>query len=455
MDSYGKMKAREESEKALLMIPPDRIKTEEQTRKHFDSEKIKEKAQSIREHGLLQPITVQKAAGDDYLLVMGERRFRSAKAAGLKEVPCVVLARARSKDERREMRYQENTLREGFTAIEKAQDIRELLSERDKDGRPRHTLDSVAKKRRYKDRQMVQRLDKLNDLSQSVKKMVEFVSLDASTACLIPRVPPKVQEKYATAICYPADRSEPLSSREANKLLPDFIRDLKKARFDKKDATILPIEYDKANERVAGGACTDCPVADFTQGRRTCGNPSCFDRKGERSRSVTAGVNSEAEYWQRAERDRMIRGMAESAPVSLGDRELIARLEWKCRNVIREAERKRKRDLEARIVRLKRSSNGRELSEADKAQVRDLEAEVIWLSQDFGQCLTPEQIAAMGEMLEKLHRKEEHEGARVALSEADKARVRDLHAKVKEIEGPLPGYTKVFTLLGLLPNKNA
>src|SRR3990172_4422006 len=65
------------------------IPNEYQPRKHFDDEKLKELAASIKEQGVIQPIIVHKA-GSGYELIAGERRWRASRLAGLKTVPALV-----------------------------------------------------------------------------------------------------------------------------------------------------------------------------------------------------------------------------------------------------------------------------------------------------------------------------------------------------------------------------
>lgn len=61
-----------------------------QPRRHFDEEALNELAQSIAEHGILQPLVVRPIEGDHYEIIAGERRFRAGQQAGLSRVPCVV-----------------------------------------------------------------------------------------------------------------------------------------------------------------------------------------------------------------------------------------------------------------------------------------------------------------------------------------------------------------------------
>ena len=70
----------------LYMIAPN----PNQPRKYFDSAAMEELKNSILEYGLIQPITVRCAAGGEYELVAGERRFRAAQMAGLEEIPAVI-----------------------------------------------------------------------------------------------------------------------------------------------------------------------------------------------------------------------------------------------------------------------------------------------------------------------------------------------------------------------------
>lgn len=73
------------------MIPVEDIRPNpDQPRKNFDREKLRELAQSLKENGMLQPVTVT-LRGNRPMLVAGERRWRAAKMAGLKEIPCIAV----------------------------------------------------------------------------------------------------------------------------------------------------------------------------------------------------------------------------------------------------------------------------------------------------------------------------------------------------------------------------
>ena len=99
-----------------------------QPRKAFDNDKIMELADSIKEHGVLQPIIVAKK-DNYYQIIAGERRWRASKVAGLKTIPAIV----RDYDERkiREVALIENIQRENLNPIETAKALKELMEEHD------------------------------------------------------------------------------------------------------------------------------------------------------------------------------------------------------------------------------------------------------------------------------------------------------------------------------------
>ena len=89
-----------------------------QPRQHFDKEKLEELTQSIKIHGVLQPIVVVKK-GPKFLIVAGERRYRASKLAGLKKIPAVV--RDLSDQNRLELSLIENIQRDNLNVLETAE----------------------------------------------------------------------------------------------------------------------------------------------------------------------------------------------------------------------------------------------------------------------------------------------------------------------------------------------
>ncbi len=96
----------------------------DQPRKVFDEEKLEELANSIKEHGVLQPIIVTKK-DDYYQIIAGERRWRASKLAGLKTIPTIV--RDYDKKKIREVSLIENIQRENLNPVETAKAIKELM----------------------------------------------------------------------------------------------------------------------------------------------------------------------------------------------------------------------------------------------------------------------------------------------------------------------------------------
>lgn len=109
----------------VLKVSMNFIKAnKDQPRKYFDPEKISELAQSIKEHGVIQPIILNKE-GDTYSVIAGERRFRAAKSIGLSEIPAIIMNL--DNKEVLEISLIENIQREDLNPIEEALAYKRLL----------------------------------------------------------------------------------------------------------------------------------------------------------------------------------------------------------------------------------------------------------------------------------------------------------------------------------------
>lgn len=106
----------------ISSIEPNRS----QPRKDFNLELLQELADSIKQYGVLQPLLVQKQ-GDYYSIIAGERRWRAAKMAGLKEIPVVI--REYTKQQTMEIALIENVQREDLNPIEEAKAYQQLMQE--------------------------------------------------------------------------------------------------------------------------------------------------------------------------------------------------------------------------------------------------------------------------------------------------------------------------------------
>jgi ParB family chromosome partitioning protein len=98
-----------------------------QPRTHFDQQELEELAQSIRQHGILQPILVSQQPDGSFLLITGERRWRAVQLAGLPTVPAMV--KEATPQESLEMALVENIQRSDLNPLEEAQAYRQLLDE--------------------------------------------------------------------------------------------------------------------------------------------------------------------------------------------------------------------------------------------------------------------------------------------------------------------------------------
>lgn len=113
----------------LAEIPLDRLSPNpEQPRTHFAEEGIIELADSIRRHGVLQPLLVSEDDDGGYLVIAGERRWRAAREAGLKTVPAVIRERLGARDELA-LALVENLQRRDLSALEEARAFEHLRSE--------------------------------------------------------------------------------------------------------------------------------------------------------------------------------------------------------------------------------------------------------------------------------------------------------------------------------------
>lgn len=117
-----------EEKSRIQMIPIDKLeRCAYQPRRHFDRQALEELAQTIREHGLIQPIVVRPKGKDRYEIIAGERRWRAAQLVGLERIECKVS----DYDNRQvaEMAVIENLQREDLNPIEEAQSYQRLIDE--------------------------------------------------------------------------------------------------------------------------------------------------------------------------------------------------------------------------------------------------------------------------------------------------------------------------------------
>ena len=163
-----------------------------QPRKVFDIEKLQLLADSIQEHGIVQPIVVKKNDNGFYTIIAGERRWRAARIAGISDVPVVI----KDYDEKTvaEVSLIENLQREDLNPIEEALGYSRLIEEF------KLTQDEVSKKV-GKSRSAVTNSLRLLNLAPNVKKLVEQLEISAGHArALLAIDDMDLQEKIAYKI---------------------------------------------------------------------------------------------------------------------------------------------------------------------------------------------------------------------------------------------------------------
>jgi ParB family chromosome partitioning protein len=113
---------------SVSMVKTSAIETNPfQPRTHFEFEALQELSDSIKQHGLIQPVTLRKMGYDKYQLISGERRFRASQMAGLTEIPAYI--RVANDQEMLEMALVENIQRRDLDAIEVAMSFKRLMEE--------------------------------------------------------------------------------------------------------------------------------------------------------------------------------------------------------------------------------------------------------------------------------------------------------------------------------------
>jgi ParB family chromosome partitioning protein len=125
----GPFGQRKSGESVNLMPLDDILPNAQQPRKKFDEDKIRELAQSISEHGVVQPIVVRPVQEGKYEIVVGERRWRAARLAGLTEIPVII--KEIDKKLSTEVALIENIQREDLNSMEEAEAYQKLISEFD------------------------------------------------------------------------------------------------------------------------------------------------------------------------------------------------------------------------------------------------------------------------------------------------------------------------------------
>lgn len=205
-----------------LSLPISQVETcSSQPRKRFDDESLQELADSISQHGIIQPLTVRKLSSGYYQIIAGERRWRAARLAGLQEVPVIVI----EADDRKaaELAMIENLQREDLNPMEEAAGFQSLIESY-------HMTQEEAAQRVGKSRSAVTNALRLLGLTPSVRKLVEEGKLSAGHARALVPLSPSLQESAANAIV-----SGGLSVRQTEALVKRLSAEKKEAQIKDPD----------------------------------------------------------------------------------------------------------------------------------------------------------------------------------------------------------------------------
>ena len=175
-----------------LYLPISQVEScSSQPRKSFDEAALAELADSIRTHGIIQPLTVRRLASGYYQIIAGERRWRAARLAGLQEVPVIVM----EADDRKaaELAMIENLQREDLNPMEEAAGFQALIQ-------TYHMTQEEAAQRVGKSRSAVANALRLLGLTPAVRQLVESGDLSAGHARALLPLPASLQEKAAEAV---------------------------------------------------------------------------------------------------------------------------------------------------------------------------------------------------------------------------------------------------------------
>ena len=225
--------AEEEETKGSLMVKISLIEpNRDQPRKDFNEEELQELAESIKNYGVLQPLLVQKK-GTSYELIAGERRWRAAKLAGLKEVPVVL--REYSKQQAMEIALIENVQRADLNPIEEAQAYQQLVKEF-------HLTQEEIAARVSKNRATITNAMRLLKLDEEIQNLLIKGAISSGHARAILSLEDKqLQKKAAKEVL-----DKRLSVRETEKLAKRLARASaeKSERNEKKDDALALIFQD-------------------------------------------------------------------------------------------------------------------------------------------------------------------------------------------------------------------
>ena len=223
--------ALDEGSADFVYLPISKVETSpNQPRKQFDEVSLRELADSIAEHGILQPLTVRKLPSGYYQIIAGERRWRAARMAGLKEVPVRII----EADDRKatELALVENLQRTDLNPMEEAEGYRTLMEEYG------FTQEQVAD-RVGKSRSAVANALRLLALPEKVRSLLENGELTPGHARAVLQVKGAArQEEFAKLIV-----RDGLSVRKAEAMAAKISKEAEKTKDKKQKTSKFEVNY--------------------------------------------------------------------------------------------------------------------------------------------------------------------------------------------------------------------
>ncbi|MCR5666775.1 MAG: ParB/RepB/Spo0J family partition protein [Eubacterium sp.] len=226
-------------EKVIEMNINEVSPNREQPRKKFDEDALEELSESIKQHGILQPLLVEKKE-DYYEIIAGERRWRAAKIAGIKKVPVII--KELTEQEKVEIALIENIQRENLNPIEEAMAFKKLLEEFNL------KQDEVAQ-RVSKSRSAVTNSMRLLKLEEQVQQMVIDDMISTGHARALLSLEPEKQYSIAQYV-FDNKMSVRDTEKYVKKLLEDDKESLEKEKAKKKDNRQLDLVYQNLAEKM-------------------------------------------------------------------------------------------------------------------------------------------------------------------------------------------------------------
>lgn len=235
-------------------IPVDSIQPNPHNpRKHFDEQALQELAASIKLHDIIQPLTVSKINNNQYRLIAGERRFKAAKLAGLKDVP--VYIRQANDNELLELALLENLQRENLNAIEIALSYKRMIDELN------YTQEQVAE-RMGKERATVTNYIRLLKLPPDIQLAVRNGELSMGHARALINIDTVDKQLYA----FHAIINKGLNVRQTEEMVRHLYKNAGAKDVKTAVKTSLPSAYKKIEDNLASHFGTKVNLKHHTKG---------------------------------------------------------------------------------------------------------------------------------------------------------------------------------------------